>query len=217
MGLVVPARGHLGVRRRLRRAIPRINLLGYTESREPGFLTATGGQRFRVSARLVAAEDEGRYRFARKSGGALLIASDLHELDAAPASGVRRRPLSMSALWRAATRDCSRLTEPNLIARILEHLKARQGHEGNARAHRRCGSPADPTAPGTYPSAPARRRIRWLARTKALCEFDPAHCQRALHALVGLRPHSHAITANPPQYGLHRLPRLHRHTSNSGV
>ena len=44
-------------------------------------------------------------------------------------------------------------------------------------AHRRCGSPADPTAPGTYPSAPARRRIRWLARTKALCEFDPAHCQ----------------------------------------
>lgn len=31
----------------------------------------------------------------------------------------------MSALWRAATRDCSRLTEPNLIARILEHLDAR--------------------------------------------------------------------------------------------
>ena len=36
-------------------------------------------------------------------------------------------------------------------------------------AHRRCGSPADPTAPGTYPSAPARMlNAAWLwARKKA--------------------------------------------------
>jgi hypothetical protein len=58
----------------------------------------------------------------------------------APMSWMQRRrrgfdiDLSMSALWRAATRDCSRLTEPNRRAHIVEHRKARQRHEDDARA-----------------------------------------------------------------------------------
>jgi hypothetical protein len=85
----------------------------------------------RCQLKTATGSREPRGRFGR---GRRDKAHRADELDAAAASSVQSRPLSKSALWRAATRDCSRLTEPNAIARIFVHLKARQDHERDARA-----------------------------------------------------------------------------------